>query len=739
MPWRTPSARVAIDGDLRKRPRQKSEERSCWLLCEDLSENPVTKTNPVPTDQALDFALLQQSTPSHASRNRRALLWLLGLLLLLVASVVTLVLYLNTFEDEEEVRRRAADAQWLEQSVQFHFRRLEDDLLVLAREAVLGGGKSLSKKPSQTAADTVQGGLLWREPGVVLSHGWLAAGQAHDLSAGPQRWALDWAAHPANAQALSSMKDVTRGLRRAAYAGLMQQSDGAATDVVWLAVPFFDRGQFAGSYLAALSMDRAVHALIPAWYAQNHVVRLVTDDGALAPELPMEASPYRAAMNLPGTDLSLEVAPMGVQPTTVPRIFFLVALLFLLGMLVSLYALRRDIVKRQQVQARLQAEVALRTAMENSVTIGLRAWNLEGKILYVNEAFCRLVGYTQPELVGLSMPFPYWPRDQTNELQLVHRDIIAQGTLEDGVEVQFQHRDGRLLDVLIHEAPLNAASGEQLGWMSSVLDISERKRAQRMAALQQDKLEASGRLVAVGEVASTLAHELNQPLGALSSFANGLLNRLRGGSILLEDMEPVVARMARLAERAGGIIQHVNAFARRREISRQRLNLSAVLQRVLTSMSEAQGRQLALLQPQGPIWIDADELLLEHLVNNLVGNALDWALRGTASVRVRVEVTQDAAHGMATIVVADSGPGVNEEEKANIFNAFFSTKEGGMGMGLAICRSIVEAHHGRIAVGRDVLLGGAQFTVWLPLADAQSNALAASTSFAILVAAKEMP
>ena len=165
----------------------------------------------------------------------------------------------------------------------------------------------------------------------------------------------------------------------------------------------------------------------------------------------------------------------------------------------------------------------------------------------MNPAFCSLVGYSAAELLGRSAPMPYWPADHADEIQLVHRKIINLGTSDEGVEVQFQHRDGRFIDVLIHEAPLTAVTGESLGWMSSVLDISERKRAQRMAASQQDKLEASGRLVAVGEVASTLAHELNQPLGALSSFANGLLHRLRGGTITLADMEPVVVRMAALA------------------------------------------------------------------------------------------------------------------------------------------------------------------------------------------------
>jgi two-component system sensor histidine kinase DctS len=665
------------------------------------------------TDQPLDFALLQQSTRGHAGRNRRTLLWLLGLLLLLVASVVTLVLYLNTFETEEEERRRGADAQWLEQSVNFHFRRLEDDLVLLARQAVLGGDPAPA---TSGAAAATQGGLLWRQPGVVLAHGWLAAGDAP--GPGPDRWARDWAAHPANAQALAAMQDITRGLRRSSYAGPMRQGSGAVSDVVWLAVPFFERGQFAGNYLAALSMERAVQALVPEWFQQNHGVRLVGDERPESEARPADSNPYFASLNLPGTDLFLEVLPRGARPAAVPRIFFAVALLFLLGMLVSLWALRRDFVKRQRVQALLQAEVALRTAMENSVTIGLRAWDPSGKILYVNQAFCRLVGYAAAELVGKSAPLPYWPQDQADELHLVHRDIIAQGTQGEGVEVQFQHRDGRLLDVLIHEAPLNTADGEQLGWMSSVLDISERKRAQRMAALQQDKLEASGRLVAVGEVASTLAHELNQPLGALSSFANGLLNRLRAGSITLREMEPVVARMAALAERAGGIIQHVNAFARRREISRQRLDLMALLRRVLSSLAELQGHPVALVDPGRPVWIEADALLLEHLINNLAGNALDWAQRGSAPAQVRVAVAIDLTRQMAVMAVADSGPGVAEQDRADIFNAFFSTKDGGMGMGLAICRSIVEAHHGRIEVGRDADLGGACFSVALPLAAA---------------------
>jgi two-component system sensor histidine kinase DctS len=120
--------------------------------------------------------------------------------------------------------------------------------------------------------------------------------------------------------------------------------------------------------------------------------------------------------------------------------------------------------------------------------------------------------------------------------------------------------------------------------------------------------------------------------------------------------------------------------------------------------------------PAEAVWVDADELLLEHLVSNLVGNAQDWASKSGQRQQVSVELKADLDQRLAALSVADTGPGVSEDEVASIFNAFFSLKEGGMGMGLAICRSIVEAHHGRIEVSRDPLLGGARFTVLIPLA-----------------------
>lgn len=679
------------------------------MLAVAVDPRPVMKTSSL--DIPFDFDLLQRHSGGAAARARRTGLWLLGLLFLLAASVVALVLYLQTFEAEEDLRRRTADVQWLEQSARFHFRRLEDDLQVLAhRTRDAGLGEAIS-----VPLDAINAGLLLREPGVVLMHGWLPA-QWHGVKPEVQlRLETDTGGQSANAEMLSIMQDVARGLRRPAYAGPIKGGAQGQEVVIWLAVPLFDRGEFSGNYLASLSLSRAIDAFIPSWFKDSHTVVLM-DDQQMAQASRMDVRPFQAFLELPGTDLALEVQSLRSGSPMVPRIFFLVALVCLLGMLAALYALRRDFIKRQRIESALQAQVALRSAMENAVTIGLRAWDRQGRILYVNRAFCRMVGFEPEALIGRSAPLPYWPDAQTDELELIHRELIAQGTDQAGVELQFQHKSGHLIDVLVHEAPLNAADGEQLGWMSSVLDISERKRAARMAARQQEKLEASGRLVAMGEVASTLAHELNQPLGALSGFANGLLNRLRDGRLSDEELIGVVERMEQLSAKAGRIIQRVNAFARRREMSRQRLEVRAFVRRVLEPLQRERPGALRLYVPPKPVWIDADALLLEHALLNLVNNADYWSRQGGRTPLVQVDVRIEK--GRMLLSVSDNGPGVSPEQADQVFGAFFSGKDDGMGMGLAICRSVVEAHQGRIGVTPSSALGGASFDIDIPLADA---------------------
>lgn len=648
--------------------------------------------------------------PGSGRADRRTLWWMAALLLMSMACMVALALYLRSFEKEEEQRQRIADIQWLQQSVRFHFQRLEEDLRSVAL-----------RRNTASPTPLERGGLLWNTPGVLLQQGWVPAqtsSRQQPLSA-PEFVQAAMAAHPDNAQDLRILFDIAKGLRRINYAGPLRESQGPGGDQLWVAIPLFEQGQHIGSYVAALSMKAAVQTLVPHWFSSNHDLTLIDHRRELSQISTATAATYEAPLELAGTDMAIRVRAHTSLIPMVPRLFFAAALLFLVGMVVSLYALSRDIRKRRQVELQLRAQVALRTAMENSVAIGLRAWDEEGRILYVNRAFCTMVGYEPQELIGKSAPLPYWPAAQMDELNTVHAGLMRQGTHDLGVEVQFQHRSGRLIDTLIHEAPLTDVHGQQIGWMSSVLDISERKRAERTARTQQDKLEALGRLVAVGEVASTLAHELNQPLGALSSFANGLLNRIRDRKIELAEVEQVVSRMERLSDKAGRVIQRVNAFARRREMARERVHITPFLQRLCKPFERMSKVKWDMHWPDAQLVVDADPGLLEHAFRNVLSNAAEWAQTQPAA-RARLDWTLNE-HELG-ITVADSGPGVSDEHREQIFQAFYSSKEGGMGMGLAICRSVMEAHHGRLEVARDNNLGGARITLWLPLSTQETPA-----------------
>ena len=654
----------------------------------------------MPTEPTLDFDTINLDTRQASALTRRAVAWLGALLLLVAASAVAMVLFLRSEEAREQDRRRTADAEWLDQTLRFHFRRLEGDLGVLALQARQTSGPVSAPPPT---------GPWWRDAGLVAAHGWLPAGQA-DLELWPAFLREAAAIEPGNAAALATMLDTTRGLQRAAYAGPLAAADGPAQQL-WLAVPLFEQGRFVGDYVAAVPVDRVLAGLIPAWFLQDH--RLVLDD-ASTPQAPTGGGArFLAPINLPGAQLGLWVEALGDQAPLAPRAFFAVALVCLAGMLLTLVALWRDIQRRQRAETRLQTQLALRTAMERSVALGLRAWDQAGHLLYANPAFGRLVGWTPQELIAHNGAPPYWPAGQGDEFEQM-RSHAGDTAAPAGTELQLQHRDGHRLDVLVHSAPLALASGEVVGWVGSALDITERRRIERLAARQQELLEASGRLVAMGEVASTLAHELNQPLGALSSFANGLLNRVREQRITFEEIVPVVERMERMAEKAGRVIQRVNAFARRQDMTRLPLALRPFVARVAAGAPLPEGVALDLQLPpgDGPT-VPADALLLENALHNLVLNAGEWAPRsGRTPARVRVDLV--SGDGQVGVRVADSGPGVPPQQLGTIFDAFASHKPGGMGMGLAICRSIVEAHHGRIEVERSAELHGAQFTLWLP-------------------------
>ncbi|MFZ4552137.1 MAG: sensor histidine kinase [Aquabacterium sp.] len=648
----------------------------------------LEKKRPIMLAKPLDFNLPELQTRQSSALSRRAMVWLVGMLLLAAFSIVVLALFLSSVEREDDERQRVADAQWLDQSMRFHFRRLERDLQVQATPAMRG---------AHLTPPDLRLGELWRAPGVVRWKEWVAA----DQPLGSKSWPT----------AIQVMLDTARGLQRAAFAGPLTDSKERG-HFLWIAVPLVERGAHVGTQVAVMDLDKALDVVVPAWYLGKHRVSVVDSDAVSTPV--KGSAQFLARVQLPGAQLALQVEPLVDDRAHAPRVFFSVALICLGGMTVALSLLWRDMARRQRVESQLQTQMALRAAMERSVTLGLRAWDVNGRLLYVNQAFCAMVGVDAATLLQSDGAQPYWPDAEWDEFHVLRQRMAIPLEQQVGAEMTLRHFDGRPIDVLVHGAPLVMADGQVVGWMSSVLDITERKRVERLAARQQEMLEASGRLIAVGEVASTLAHELNQPLGALSSFANGLLNRLHAERITLQDVIPVVERMERIAEKAGKVIQRVNAFARRQEMNRQPLTLKAFVDRVSHAVPLPDDMMLEVKLPERDCVLPADALLLEHALHNVVLNATEWASHGVQQPsRVRVSVRLEAS--MVGLCVEDSGPGVPSDQLGTIFDAFATRKAGGMGMGLSICRSIIEAHHGRVEVARSAELNGAQFILWLPL------------------------
>ena len=230
-------------------------------------------------------------------------------------------------------------------------------------------------------------------------------------------------------------------------------------------------------------------------------------------------------------------------------------------------------------------------------------------------------------------------------------------------------------------------------------DITARKTADELARQQQEKVQFTARLMTMGELATSLAHELNQPLTAIANYTEGALARLRGGAMSQQELTTALHKTSQQAQRAGRIIQRIREFVKRSTPHRRVAPLSRIVEDAIAFAElETRKRGIAImadLSPELPP-VHADPVLIEQVLVNLLKNAID-AMRD-ALVR-RIDVTaRRTLDGMAEVSVVDRGSGIAGVEVGRLFEPFYSTKDDGMGMGLKICRSIIEFHHGRLSI-----------------------------------------
>lgn len=257
-------------------------------------------------------------------------------------------------------------------------------------------------------------------------------------------------------------------------------------------------------------------------------------------------------------------------------------------------------------------------------------------------------------------------------------------------------------------------------------DVTARHGAEERAAAQEEHTQAVSRLITMGEMASSVAHELNQPLTAISNYCAGIVSRTGSSQLEPEELQAVLEKIARQAHRAGQIIHHIREFVQRSAPQLQDTSPRALVDQV-TELAEISLRRRHIplqthVDPQLPD-LRVDPVLIEQVLLNLIKNGADSIeSAGLPAEERHIKVCVRARGGTPTAAVefrvTDSGTGFAAHNAERLFEAFFSTKSDGMGMGLNLCRSIVEAHHGRIRAmnlyNQDKVVG-CRFTFWIPV------------------------
>jgi len=285
-------------------------------------------------------------------------------------------------------------------------------------------------------------------------------------------------------------------------------------------------------------------------------------------------------------------------------------------------------------------------------------------------------------------------------------------------ETAYQRRNGTNCQLRISYVPHAAQNGEQLGFYCHATDITQQKAVEEQLRLYQSDLDKVARLTTMGELAGGLAHELNQPLSAIHNYARGCIRRLQASVADTKVLQSALESISQEASRAGEIIEGLRRHFRRRHLDRSPVVLAEMIRRVLQICQHelSTSEIIATFSDTSPVsTVRVDSVLIEQVLLNLVRNAIE-AMKGIDRARhLSIEVRPSGANQLE-ILVSDSGGGYAAEDQDRLFEKFYTTKIDGLGMGLPISRSIIEAHGGRLMAQRNEPCG-ATFRFTLPLDD----------------------
>jgi PAS domain S-box-containing protein len=793
----------------------------------------------------------------------------LAAVLLFLAAIVAVFGYLRLEEVEREREAVQRDVEYAQQRLRLRLLEQQEQLMRVAREVA---SRELDAEEFRMRAQTMMS--QFPEMWVI---GWLD--ERKRVRSGFNSVSMAPNAGLRTGETLKpgendSNFNLARDLQQVIYTQRLANPD--TVSLLQLQIPISEGIRFRGVVMVEYSVDTLMRYGVPPEVLAKYAVSLLDSKGGLLAGTsiskggvvnsfsPVTIVPkeYEIPVSPVGSGLVLRAqayrSSLGVIGS---GLFWLVCALSAMTawMLIGNWRHTR---RRNQAQKALVMETNFRRAMENSMPTGMRALDLEGRITYVNAAFCKMTGWSNLELVGQTAPFPYWPEEDIDILNTRLDDEINGRSQPGGFQVRIKRRDGTLFDARIYVSPLIDARDQQTGWMTSLTDITEpnrvreqlsasherfttvlealdasisvaplgsnellfanklyrlwfndealghvllasraglpkfpindeagdnidsfvglptqplgeedienteifvdtlgkwlevrtryltwvdgrltqmviatditpRRLAEVQALAQTERAQTASRLITMGEMASSVAHELNQPLTAINNYCNGMVSRIKSRQISNEDLLKALEKTARQAQRAGQIIQRIRAFVKRSEPNRAPSVIGTMVDEAI-ELAEIEFRRFnvrlvrQIMNPKTSLLVDP--ILIEQVLVNLLKNAaesIDHAHRSTENRRIELRVVPAVFEGKSVVEfsVRDTGKGIAEEAKDRLYEAFFSTKAEGMGIGLSLCRSIVESHQGRMKaenIYNGDEISGCCFSFWIPLNEAAS-------------------
>jgi PAS domain S-box-containing protein len=334
---------------------------------------------------------------------------------------------------------------------------------------------------------------------------------------------------------------------------------------------------------------------------------------------------------------------------------------------------------------------------------------------YFNKQWLDFTGRSLEQELGNGWSEGVHPDDLHRCIEIYETSFVARQAFT--MEYRLRRFDGQYGAILDHGVPRFEEDGTFLGYIGSCMDVTERKRTEIELQRNREELTHVARVSTMSELTASVAHELNQPLGAILSNAEAAELFLRAEPPALDDVRDILADIRKDDERAGEIIRRMRSLLRKHEVVLRPIEINAVVKDVFGLLGiEAAARRVStnFELGEGLPNVAADRVHVQQVIMNLVVNAFD-AMAVLPAEQRKLILRTETYDGVVQVAVSDSGPGVADETLAKVFEPFFTTKSKGMGMGLSIARTIVEAHKGKIWAENNAG-GGASFCFTLPVA-----------------------